>query len=273
MKEQRVKGWWLIRLALTIIGRKGLAELAKAAKDAKSSQEAVLRSFLERAKDTVYGREHHFEVILGAVGGDNLFELYRQNVGINDYEKLRPYIERHKNGEPDILFPGKPKMYATTSGTTREPKWIPITEQYYQEVYKKSNQLWFYTMIQSRPKVFYGKTLSIVGKAIEGAAPDGTVYGSISGISQRDIPRFMNVLHPAPNIVFHIADYKARYYAIMRMGIEQDCTLILTANPSTLVEMQTNANEFYDEYVNDIENGTLSGRLSIPEGIRSVLEA
>jgi hypothetical protein len=83
----------------------------------------------------------------------------------------------------------------------------------------------------------------------------------------------MNVLHPAPNVVFHIADYKARYYAIMRMGIEQDCTLILTANPSTLVEMQTNANEFYDEYVNDIENGTLSSRLPIPEDIRKALES
>jgi hypothetical protein len=194
-------------------------------------------------------------------------------VPVNDYEDLRPYIERHKNGEADVLFPGKPKLYGTTSGTTKEPKWIPVPEQYYQDVYNVMNQIWFYTLIKNKPKVFYGKTLSIVGKAIEGAAPDGTVYGSISGIMQRDIPKFMRALHPAPADIFHIPEYKARYYAIMRMGIEQDCTLIITANPSTLVEMQTNANEFYDEYVNDIEKGTLSHKFNIPDNIRAILEA
>jgi hypothetical protein len=272
LKEQRVKGWWLIRLALTIVGKKGLAELRKTSKNARLAQEKVLRSFLEDSKNTVYGKEHNFSAILEKPGPE-IFEAFRKNVSINDYDNLRPYVERHKNGETDVLFPGKPKMYGTTSGTTREPKWIPITDRYYQEVYKKSNQTWFYTLIQNKPTAFYGKTLSIVGKAIEGAAPDGTVYGSISGISQRDIPHFMEVLHPAPADVFHITDYKARYYAIMRMGIEQDVTLIITANPSTLVEMQTNANEFFDEYVQDIENGTLSRRFPIPDEIRTILEA
>ncbi|MDR0759224.1 MAG: GH3 auxin-responsive promoter family protein [Treponema sp.] len=272
-KIQRVKGWWLIRLALTIIGKKGLAELGKKSMDARKSQEEVLRTFLTNSKDTVYGKEHGFQTILEAGTNEELFDRFRKHVPINDYEMLRPYVERHKNGEADILFPGKPRMYATTSGTTKEPKWIPITGQYYQEVYKKSNQLWFYTMIQNKPKVFYGKTLSIVGKAIEGAAPDGTVYGSISGIAQRDIPDFMKVLHTAPADVFHIADYKARYYAIMRMGIEQDVTLIITANPSTLVEMQVNANEFFDEYIDDIENGTLSNRFPIAGDIRKILES
>jgi hypothetical protein len=272
LKEHRVKGWWLIRLALTIVGTKGLAELRKASKDARQTQEKVLRSFLEDSKNTVYGKEHNFSAILEAQGQD-IFEVFRKHVPINEYESLRPYVDRHKNGEADVLFPGKPKMYGTTSGTTKEPKWIPITERYYQDVYKKSNQTWFYTMIQNKPKVFYGKTISIVGKAIEGAAPDGTVFGSISGISQRDIPHFMEVVHTAPADVFHITDYKARYYAIMRMAIEQDVTLIITANPSTLVEMQTNANEFFDEYVQDIENGTLSRRFPIPDEVRAVLES
>ncbi|MDR3171563.1 MAG: GH3 auxin-responsive promoter family protein [Treponema sp.] len=273
MSITKVKGWWLIGPALTIVGKKGLGELTRTSKNALHSQAKTLRGFLETSKETVYGREHRFADILKASSPEELFALYRKYVPINDYEDLRPYVERHKNGEADVLFPGKPKMYATTSGTTKEPKWIPVTEQYYQEVYKVMNQIWFYTLVKSRPKTFYGKTLSIVGKAIEGAAPDGTVYGSISGVMQRDIPSFMRDLHPAPADIFHIADYKARYYAIMRMGIERDCTLIVTANPSTLVEMQTNANEFYDEYVQDIEQGTLSTLFPIPDNIRAVLEA
>ncbi|GHV95917.1 hypothetical protein AGMMS50293_22370 [Spirochaetia bacterium] len=273
MKEPRIKSWWLIRLALAIVGKKGLRELKKASKHGKATSAETLRRVLTISKDTVYGKEHHFEEILTAQTPDELFSLYQKNIPINDYEDLRPYVDRHKNGEADVLFPGKPKMYATTSGTTREPKWIPVTNQYYQEVYQKMNQTWLYTLIRNKPSVFYGPGVSIVGKAIEGAAPDGTVYGSISGISQRDIPEFLKVIHTAPADVFHIADYKARYYAIMRMGIERDARLIITANPSTVVEMQNNANEFYDDYCDDIEHGTVSKKFPIPDEIRATLEA
>ena len=268
MKEKRVKKWWLIRLALTIVGKKMIKEMTKASKDGKKASADVLRRILSAAKDTVYGKEHHFEEILAAQTAEELFSLYQKFVPINEYEDLVAYIERHKNGEPDILVPGKPKFYATTSGTTKEPKWIPVTEQYYQEVYKKMNQGWFYSMIMNKPKVFYGPCISIVGKAIEGEAPDGTVYGSISGVMQRDIPDFMKTVYAAPLSISHISDYKARYYANMRMGIERDVSLIITANPSTLVELMTNANEFFDDYCNDIEHGTVSTKFSIPDEIR-----
>jgi hypothetical protein len=90
---------------------------------------------------------------------------------------------------------------------------------------------------------------------------------------QRDIPNFMKSVYTAPGEVFHIEDYKARYYALMRMGIERDTHLIITANPSTLVEMQTNANEFYDDYCDDIEHGTVSKKFSIPDNIREAMIA
>jgi hypothetical protein len=273
MKEPRIKGWWLIRLALTIIGKKGLAELKKTSKHGKETQAKSLRKILTQSKDTVYGKEHHFDEILKAATPEELFNLYDKNVPVNDYESLKPYIERHKNGEAGVLFPGKPKLYATTSGTTNEPKWIPVSDAYYHDAYKKLNQIVFYIMIKNRRHVFDGISLTIVGKAVEGAAPDGTLYGSVSGVSARDIPGFMQVLHTVPGEVYHIADYKARYYAIMRLGIERDEHLIITGNPSTLVEMQTNANEFYDEYVNDIEHGTLTRRFDYPENIRAAIEA
>jgi hypothetical protein len=273
MKEPKMKGAWLINLAIGIVGRKGLREMTKASKNGKKAQSDILRRILTASKNTVYGKEHHFDEILKARTAEELFSLYQKNVKINDYEDLRPYVERHKNGEPNILFPGKPKLYATTSGTTKEPKWIPVTEQYYQDIYKKMNQTWLYTLLKNKPHVFYGPCVSIVGKAIEGAAPDGTLFGSASGIMRRDIPEFMKVVHASPAEVFHIADYKARYYVVMRMGIERDAHLVITANPSTLVEMQTNANEFFDDYCNDIEHGTISEKFPIPDDIRTVIEA
>ncbi len=253
------------------VGRIIKGKLDKAAKDCKKNQEATLRGILEYAKDSEYGREHKFAEILEAKNFDELLERYQKNVQINDYEDLRPLVERHKKGESDLLFPGKPMMYATTSGTTKEPKWIPITEAYYKNVYSKMSKLWIYTFMMHRPKVFDGKILSIVGKDVEGAAPDGTVYGSVSGVTQRDCPEFIKAIYSAPSAVFRIADYKARYYTIMRTGIEQNISLIVTANPSTIVEMQNNVNEFFDEYVKDVENGTLNESLDIPADIRAEL--
>ena len=240
----------------------------KAAKSPMKHQENTLREILEISKDTEYGREHHFADILQAKNLDELHRLYQQNVPANDYEDLRPFVERHKNGEPNVLFPGKPDLYATTSGTTKEPKWVPITHRYLKDVYGKMNLAWLFTLIRNRPKVFAGKLVSIVGKVIEGYAPDGTICGSISGFAQRDCPQWMKDLSPYPFTIYEIEDYTARYYSIMRFGIEHNTTLIITANPSTIVEMQNNVNEYFDKYVEDIEKGTLNAEMNVPERIR-----
>ena len=273
MKEPRTKQWWLTRLGLTVVGKKGIGELNKASKNGKKALSATLSQILTTSKDTVFGKEHHFEEILSAETPEEMFSRYQQYVPINDYEDLRPYIERHKTGEPNILFPGKPKFYATTSGSTKEPKWIPVTEQYYRQVYKTMNQVWFYCWLRVKPRVFYGKSLSIVGKAVEGAAPDGTLYGSISGVIQRDVPGFMKKTYSAPTDVFLIADYGARYYALLRIGLAQNISVIVTANPSTLVEMVNNVNDFFDDYCDDIEHGTISDKYPIAPEIRSAIQA
>ena len=247
-------------------------KLKSVSRNPRRTSEQTLRGILNYAKDTVYGREHHFADILAAKDDKELYALYQQYVPAQEYEALRPYVERHKQGEANVLFPGKPIMYATTSGTTKEPKWVPITDVYLNSVYGKMTKVWLFNFIKNRPKVFTGKIVSIVGKVIEGYAPDGTVFGSVSGVTQRDCPKFVKKLYASPADVFSITDYNARYYAIMRMGIERNITLIVTANPSTIVEMQNNVNEFYDQYVDDIEHGTLNKDLNISPEIRAAIQ-
>ena len=247
-------------------------KLKSVSRNPRKASEQTLRAILTYAKDTEYGREHGFADILQAKTDTELYARYQQAVKPNDYEDLRPYVEKHKHGAESILFPGKPVMYATTSGTTSEPKWIPITKEYLNNVYGKMTKVWLFNFIKNRPKVYAGKIVSIVGKVKEGEAPDGTFYGSVSGVTQRDCPTFVKKLYASPASVFSIEDYTARYYTLMRMGIERNVTLIVTANPSTIVEMQNNVNEFYDDYCNDIEHGTLNASLNIPQWIRDDIQ-
>lgn len=271
-KKQQMPAW-LVTFLLRVAGGINYRKLVKASKDPRKASETTLRGILTYGKDTLYGKEHDFEYILAAKDDAELYRRYAEKITPSDYEDFRPYVERHKNGEANVLVPGKPVMYATTSGTTSQPKWIPITDTYLKTVYGKMTKVWLYNFIQNRPKVFYGKIVSIVGKVIEGYAPDGSIFGSVSGVTQRDAPQFVKDLYTAPQCTFRIEDYKARYYTIMRCGIEYDVALLITANPSTVVEMQKNVNEFYDQYCDDIEKGTLNKSLNIEPDIRAEIEA
>ena len=120
---------YLINAVLALLGGSQTLRLRFWSRHPRHSAEKTLRDILTLSRDTVYGKEHHFDVILSATTAEDLFRLYQLYVPANDFEALRPYIERHKNGEKDILFPGKPDMYATTGGTTSEPKWVPMTHK------------------------------------------------------------------------------------------------------------------------------------------------
>lgn len=266
---------WLINLMLFLVGGSQRLRLNFWSKHPKHAAERTLRDILTISKDTVYGKEHHFDVILSATNADDLFRLYRQFVPVNDnFETLRPYVERHKNGEENILFPGKPDMYATTSGTTSQPKWVPMTHKYLKDVYGKMSHVWTWNFIHHRSRIFSGKLFTTVGKELEGYAPDGTIYGSVSGVLVRDIPTLIKKHYTAPASVMSIEDYAARNYTLMRLALQhRDVTLWATANPSTILELLRVLDENTEELIDDIANGTLSWNYDISMHIREELNA
>ncbi|MDY4850104.1 MAG: GH3 auxin-responsive promoter family protein [Paludibacteraceae bacterium] len=266
---------YLINTMLCLVGGSQTIRLNFWSKHPRHAAEKTLRDILNISRDTVYGREHHFDVILSATNADDLFRLYRKYVPVNDsFETLRPYVERHKNGEENVLFPGKPDMYATTSGTTSEPKWIPMTHKYLKDVYGKMSHIWTWNFVRHRNRIFGGHIFPIVGKEVEGYAPDGTLFGSVSGVLVRDIPPVIKKHYTAPASVMSIGDYAARNYTLMRLALQhRDVTLWATANPSTILELMRTVDEFADRLITDIEQGTLDADFDIPQPIRTELEA
>ena len=103
---KKTKGLWKIKAALTLVGEIQLSKMKKASKNCKKAQYKTLYNILDYSKDTVYGKEHHFEEIMNEKNVDS-FELYRKHVPLNDYEDLRPYIERHKTEKRMYFFKGR----------------------------------------------------------------------------------------------------------------------------------------------------------------------
>ncbi len=266
---------WLINFMLMLVGGSQTLRLRFWSRKPRHTAEKTLRDILTISRDTVYGKEHHFDRILSATSAEDLFRLYRLYVPVNDsFETLRPYVERHKHGEENVLFPGKPDMYATTSGTTSEPKWIPMTHKYLKDVYGKMSHIWTWNFVKHRSRIFGGRIFTTVGKECEGYAPDGTLFGSVSGVLVRDIPQIIKKHYTAPASVMAIPDYGTRNYVLMRLALQyRDVTLWATANPSTILELLRALNENTEQMINDIEKGTISEDVDIPYEIRSELDA
>lgn len=85
------------------------------------TQEKVFQELIQSAKNTQFGKDHHFQEIIS-------HSDFVKNVPIRDYEALKPYIERVVSGEENVLWQGKPIYFAKTSGTTSGAKYIPITK-------------------------------------------------------------------------------------------------------------------------------------------------
>lgn len=260
-------------LAISIVGGKEMSDLKRASTFPRVFQARTLRMILENAKDSAYGKDHHFADILSAGSDQEMFQLYQQYNAPTEFEDYRPYVERMMKGEPDILFQGKPVLYGTTSGSTGVPKYVPISQTYLKNIYGRMTRLWLYNFIQHRKKALTGQIMTVVGKEVEGYAEDGTIFGSVSAFTQRDAPGFIKKMHACPFAAYRIEDYTSRNYVLMRFCIERNITLFIAPNPSTLLEMQNTVDKWLDEMIEDIGNGTVSHKFNIPDDVRAELES
>jgi acyl-coenzyme A synthetase/AMP-(fatty) acid ligase len=85
-------------------------------------QKNLFISMIQKNKDCQFGKDHKFEDIQGYYG-------FRKLVPICSYDYLQPYIDKAFHGESNQLTKEPPVFYATTSGTTGKPKYIPVTAE------------------------------------------------------------------------------------------------------------------------------------------------
>lgn len=258
-------------LAVGIVGYLEFRKFRRACTFPITNQARVLRDILENAKDSAFGRDHNFAEILAASSDSELFALYRKNVSPNEYTNLKPYVDRMLQGEEDVLFKGKPHLYATTSGSTGDPKFVPIAKKYLDAAYGRMTKLWIFEVLRHNWNTFSGKVLVVVGKEVESYAPDGTVCGSVSAFTQRNAPGIVRSLFAIPNSVYDIEDYGVRNYVLMRISLESDVTALAAPNPSTIVELQNTVDKWLDDMIEDIGKGTISDKFDIPQEIRNDL--
>ena len=153
---------------------------------AQKWQDATLKKLLYKAKNTAYGQEYDFD---GILMHENTVEQFKLKVPIASYDVMHPWWQREYNGESDITWPGSPKYFALSSGTTQgASKFIPVTDAQLKSIFRASKRQLFAAAKSDVPKDFFTKHYLMIGGSTD-LNYDGKKYsGDLSGISVANLP-------------------------------------------------------------------------------------
>ena len=183
------------------------------------AQQETFNSLIKGAKHTVFGKDHHFYEIKS-------YTDFKENVPICDYEGLKPYIDRVVEGEPDILWKGKPKYFAKTSGTTSGVKYIPISKESMPEHIKAArNALLTYICETGKADFVNGKMIFLQGSPVM-SKRKGINVGRLSGIVAHLVPAYLQKNRLPSYATNCIEDWETKVDAIVEETINQNMTLI-----------------------------------------------
>jgi hypothetical protein len=257
----------LIRLTYLWMRNRRVQQFLAGARRARRVQHEVLWSKLRRNADSDFGRQFH-------LGDIRSLADFRRQLPISTYEDYRPYVERVKRGEIGAMFgPGtQVLMFALTSGTTEKSKYIPITPEFLRE-YRQGWNLWGVRAYIDHLRAVRMFNLQLSSDWRKFYTEGGIPCGNISGLAADTAPLISRPVFILPRELMKVSDPLAKQYAALRIAMATPrIGIVMTANPSTLVEFARVANSHCESLIRDIYNGTLSTDLDIPPEIRQALK-
>jgi hypothetical protein len=183
-------------------------------------QDEVMRALLHKAKSTAFGTDHRF----ADVGNYN---EWKDSMPVVDYEGILPYIERAKAGERDVLWPGVPKYFCKTSGTTSGAKYIPLTnDSMPNHIGTARNALLSYIAETGRSEFTSGKMIFLQGSPKMDVLPSGIPYGRLSGIVANHVPAYLQKNRMPSYQTNCIEDWEEKVNRIAEETLNERMTLI-----------------------------------------------
>lgn len=158
-------------------------------------QEEWFQSLISTAEGTEWGKKYHYNEI-------HSVEEYKRRVPIQDYEGLKPYVDRMIKGEQNLLWPSEIKWFAKSSGTTSDrSKFIPVSLEALEECHFQGGKDMLTIYCHNKPdnKIFTGKSVVIGGSSQINSFSSDSYYGDLSSIIIRNLP-FWAEFKRTPNI-------------------------------------------------------------------------
>ncbi len=193
--------------------------IRKESASALQDQDNILKSLIKSAVLTEFGKDHQFNQI-------QTYNDYCKAVPLRDYEGLKPYINKIKEGKHNILWKGLPIYFAKTSGTTSGIKYIPITKDSIpNHINTARNALLSYMAETGNTGFADGKMIFLSGSP-ELERVGGVPTGRLSGIANHHIPKYLRSNQLPTYETNCIEDWETKLDKIVDETIDQNMTLI-----------------------------------------------
>lgn len=162
-----------------------------------------LKKLLTTAKNTEWGRRFDYKTI-------DTPEKFKDRVPLNDYESLKPFIERLRKGEQNILWPSEIKWFAKSSGTTSDKsKFIPVSQEALEECHYKGGKDLLSIYCNNHPDTFLfdGRGIAMGGSHHITEINNESYYydGDLSAIIIQNLPLWVEYRR-TPNLTIALMD-------------------------------------------------------------------
>jgi hypothetical protein len=194
----------------------------------------TLKSLLQSAKDTEFGREHNFEKIIKKHCYDCFFEY----VPIRDYEAISYYIEKIRKGKQNILWNTPIKWFAVSSGTTgSNSKFIPVSKEALELCHFRGGKdiIAMYSNLFPDTKIVKSKSLVIGGSQQINSLNNKQYYGDLSAVIIDNLPIWTHFLRTPNKDVALMPEWEAKLEKMAEQSLKENVTSITGVPSWTLV--------------------------------------
>ena len=183
-------------------------------------QDAVLRRLLSEAAGTEWGRAHQY-------AGIRSYEDYRRLVPVQTYDDVKPYIERMRHGESDVLWKGQVRWYAKSSGTTNDKsKFIPVSADGLKRIHYAGGTDCVASYLRNNPdsRFFSGKGLILGGSHAPNYNLKDSLVGDLSAILIQNVNPLVNLIRVPKKEIALLSDFEVKRDRIARSTIGKNVT-------------------------------------------------
>lgn len=212
---------------------------------AVAAQEKIRKELVEVGRRTAFGKDHNFDQV-------NSYDAFKEQVPIRDYEGLKPYVERIKNGEADILWKGVPKYFAKTSGTTSGVKYIPLTKESIPNHFGTARNALFNHFARTGKGDWLDGKLIFLSGSPEMDKVGGILTGRLSGIVNHQVPGWLRTNQMPSYATNCIEDWETKVARIVDETIKADMSLISGIPPWVQMYYELLLERSGKKYIKDI---------------------
>lgn len=183
-------------------------------------QMQVLRKLMHKAEATEWGREHGFGAVMS-------YEQFAATSPVNTYEDLKHFIDRMRQGEADVLWPGRVRWYAKSSGTTNDKsKFIPVSKDGLKDTHYAGGRdaVTWYLANNPESRIFDGKALILGGSHAPNYNVKGSLVGDLSAILIENINPLVNLVRVPRKQTALLSDFEIKRDRIAREAIKENVT-------------------------------------------------